>query len=855
MRTKLWLNIALPLIVYAAAALIITAPLITQLDTWIAGAGYGDSFELLRQAWGWREALHTGSDPYFQALFAYPDGFYAPVQWAQPLVLWPLAALALIFPPVVAFNLATLGLLALSGWAAYRLCWAVLPAESPRTAPALIGGLVFAAYPAIQGHASAGQLNLLTNVALPLVALFLYRIVSGQGTPRTAIYGALALWAQCLSNYMTPVFAALPFALFGGLALIATRRLTRRIIVQAAIMFIGAGALCLPFFAPLIADSLRPDRPIFLDDGGEVAYSTDPLAFIAPSPFTPIGRELAPQYSRTVLGVNSLEGTAYVGAWVGILAGVGVLSRRGMAGFWAAIAVGCALFSLGPLLKWNDAPLQIVVGGLPSYVPLPWALFQNLPLVDISRTPGRFNVTTGLPVGVLAALGLSAVFRRLPRLGLRVTLTAALIGLILADYQLFAPFTMHPNALPPYFETLRGRADVRAVLNVPFEDLLAQKFALHEQMTHTKPLIGGHVWRRTPVPDAKIALLSDLALGRAYMWDSGGRLVTADRDAIRAGLRAAGADVIVIHTATLDRESVLAFGRATYGEPAHLDNDVIIFEVPPPDGQAAPTPILAFQRAGWWRDPAQPDTAWTTGDGAALYLYTPNEEDHQWTLQTESLLTARALTITAGGRIGEWRVMPAPQTRSFYLNAPPGYHEIRLGTPCTPIPVPPRCLDGACTPPPTPESRCLGVGVSGIGRAAAGEMRFRPSGAMFAGGIGLVGFRVVDSGRAGGLLTVSSTWEAKSRPAGNLHLFFHVLDSAGQLVAQDDFAPHLPESWDGGRWDETATIWLPEGLPSGAYRVVAGWYAYPEGGRLPRLSPPDGPIDQILLTILTVLAD
>jgi hypothetical protein len=119
----------------------------------------------------------------------------------------------------------------------------------------------------------------------------------------------------------------------------------------------------------------------------------------------------------------------------------------------------------------------------------------------------------------------------------------------------------------------------------------------------------------------------------------------------------------------------------------------------------------------------------------------------------------------------------------------------------------------------------------------------------------LVGFRVADSGRAGGLLTIISTWEAKSRPAGNLHLFFHVLDSAGQLVAQDDFAPHLPESWDGGRWDEMAAIRLPEGLPSGAYWVVAGWYAYPEGGRLPRLSPPDGLIDQILLTILTVLAD
>ena len=44
-----------------------------------------------------------------------------------------------------------------------------------------------------------------------------------------------------------------------------------------------------------------------------------------------------------------------------------------------------------------------------SNVVLPWALFQNLPLISATRTPGRFNFMTGLALGVLAALGLDVI--------------------------------------------------------------------------------------------------------------------------------------------------------------------------------------------------------------------------------------------------------------------------------------------------------------------------------------------------------------------------------------------------------------------------------------------------------------
>src|SRR5262249_35705529 len=151
------------------------------------------------------------------------------------------------------------------------------------------------------------------------------------------------------------------------------------------------------------------------------------------------------------------------------------------AGLWLAIALGCMVFSLGPLLKWNDQPVTYTIGDVQSHIPLPWALFQSLPGIIVTRTPGRFNFVTGLAVGVLAAMGLDVVLRRLENLPhppspspnsergsrleklwviqpyIRATAGIILSIVILLEYQLFAPFLTVPAALPDYFSQLAKR--------------------------------------------------------------------------------------------------------------------------------------------------------------------------------------------------------------------------------------------------------------------------------------------------------------------------------------------------------------------------------------------------------------
>ena len=94
---------------------------------------------------------------------------------------------------------------------------------------ALVGGLIFMAFPAVQGHVSAGHVNPLSNYALPVLTLCLYRIILGWGGIRTALVGAVAMWVLALGNFTFPAFALLPLVLFGsGYLLLFRRGLLRR---------------------------------------------------------------------------------------------------------------------------------------------------------------------------------------------------------------------------------------------------------------------------------------------------------------------------------------------------------------------------------------------------------------------------------------------------------------------------------------------------------------------------------------------------------------------------------------------------------------------------------------------------
>ncbi|MBO9308286.1 MAG: hypothetical protein J7551_00705 [Chloroflexi bacterium] len=828
----------LPLLLYSAAVCFITYPLVTDLDGWLAGASYGDAFEYARAGWWANYALRNGLNPFYQSLFGYPDGFFSAAQWSQPLIYLPTAVLNFFLPPAAAYNLYLMTILVLNGMAMHSLCWWLLRKRRPyvRQGGALIGGLILTAYPTFQGNISIGMLNPIAVYAVPIVILCALRILEGERARSLVVIGGVALWLLMLANLTAFIYILMPLALFGGGYFLLRERhlLTRR----ALLMLIGiaalGGALSLPFYIPLLLEIAAQRTPFVLFDGSKLHHSTDLLALIAPSPFTTW--TFAPEYSRAAIGSNSMEGTGYVGILTVALSLIALLCRAERAGMWLLIAISTMVFSLGGMLKVNGDLAVVTIAGFETYIPMPYALFQELPFINVARTPGRFNATTGLALGVLSAYGTAWLLSRLPRPRLSAPrVISALSALILLDYQLFFPFMRHPAPLPAYLSELAARDDVRAVLDVPYDDYVAQKIALWHQVTHRKPMLAGHVWRRPPIPLEKFGLLSDAARGRAFDLLSGAPL---SAEAVRALLRAHGVDVVTYHLLPMDDPEALRIGERLFGAPRHVDKHLAFFEVPAADPQVLQTVVPATFGEGWWRGTRR----WLT-ERAALYFYIHDESALRVSIALDKLPYTESVQAFLGGE--RRAVSKAGQLNVWHFGAP-GFHAIQLSAECVRV-LPCLLPDEPCAEQAPRKPICASAALQSV--RAEQERAWQSADVQLGSGVQLIGFRLPEAARRGSSVSVVTAWRASERLAENYHQFVHLVDQTGALIAQDDFQlgrGAFPTSrWAAGqRWTEAASLALPDDLPEGTYRVFTGWYRLIDGARLPvqgdRLGARDG---------------
>jgi len=114
----------------------------------------------------WPYAIEHGLNPWFSHQIGAPAGYsLAWVTTAPPLALLA-SPITVTAGPVVAFNLLTVLGPPLAGWAAFVLCRRL----TGRFWPALVGGAVFGFSAYEMNHGSAGQLNLIYSLLLPILA-------------------------------------------------------------------------------------------------------------------------------------------------------------------------------------------------------------------------------------------------------------------------------------------------------------------------------------------------------------------------------------------------------------------------------------------------------------------------------------------------------------------------------------------------------------------------------------------------------------------------------------------------------------------------------------------------------------
>jgi hypothetical protein len=827
--------VVLPLVIYSLVAVTITWPLARHLGLYVIGGGYGDTYEVVRGAWAAREALLNGHNPLRQTLLAYPEGFTSRLMWSAPLRWVPVELLMFVFPPLYAFNVWLIATLVLNGTSAY---WLGMELSDRNPLAALLGGVVFTASPVMQGHVSAGHVEVLAMYGLPLFALCLWRILYRGAGWRTAGWGGVWLALSCLGITSQIIYNVMPLVLFMGVYFLLweRQRVFRRAAplrdqpwARAAAMIALGGAILLIFFGPLLTSQGRAEIDA-LAETGRVRYSADLLAFVSPSPFGPL-RDLVPGYARDVLGVNSVEGAAYLGVVAVVLAMVALAARRESRG-WAVVALGAMLFSLGPFLKWRDQPLVFHVEDYESYVTLPWAAFQNLPVLTATRTPGRFNGATALALGALVSIGARVVLRRIRRRELRIGIILILGAVTLVEYQVFWPYEPGSAAQPEYFQWLATMKDVRAVADVPLDDPVATKEAMYQQTIHGKPMVGGQLHRRTPQNPAVLTLLDRAVIG-------GGPLPALPPEDAPYLLSRLGVDRLILHKAFLpDAESVVQRMVSVLGTPEYEDGQIAAFVVPRTDDPPPGFTLATAAGSSGWTEAVDVGTfsgPFLAGQGDwSFYVAQPYGD---LVFHTAPYGTPRRIGVWLDGRLlNAWWAADGEVRLPIWVE--PGFHTLHFEAldGCTPYPFALTCLalpgvPGSCAAADPPY--CLSVAFEPPQWTPAAALP-TPIDVRLDQGLRLRAYTLT-SDAATRTVTLRLFWAADHALSRSYALFVHVADpETAQPRAQYDGLPLvLTTDWkDGAEWASEVTIQVPEEVPAGTYAVNAGWFDPADGSRL-----------------------
>ena len=781
------------LLFYILAAAYLIAPVLDSLTTHFVGGNTSDVYEMARHVWWYTHALHEGENVFFQSLLAYPDGFAAVLLWANPLQFFPMWLFALFMPLALAYNLGILVALTLNGWSMYL--FARRRISRNRLAPALIAGLIYMVFPVFQGHLFAGHVGLLAQWPVPLLLYFLFSYVQHGGKLRF-LATLLLTFMAALGHSLQAVYLLAPLM---GLFFVA--RMMRRDYVGAArlslVAVTGAFALAL-FLMPVLPSTLETSS--YREAGGHVRYSIDLLGIVSPSFENAFWRDIAP-HSAQVLGVNLGEGASYVGIFGTLLALIGLLFRR-QCRWWLLVLATAWLLALGPVLKVYDQALTLSVAGYSTVIPLPFAFLMNLPLVDLARTPGRFMFLFAAAFAVMSGYGMSVlcsrpIFRRRKQT-VRLGLALILAFLIFHDYQLFERFPVVPATIPDKIYELRDRMDVRAVLNVPFDNLLAAKEAMYLQTAHGKPLIAGHDTRATPVDPARLTLLSTFQ---------------------PTLLAEAGADIVILNKARAAEdgqfETLYRQALGNLGVPYYEDQRFAIFEVRP----------TRFSVGLDWIFSTVSDE-----QSHAVYIY---KEEPGW-LEFRATLRAddRQVRLSMNGAplqklriVGEASVsIPLPIARRGYNT-----FRIELDPPC------PELID-------TRILLCHGVTLEDV------ELEVLTQGAIYdpiriADGIELSGYYMPEDFVTEPI--IHFWWSFDAPRSTNDVRFVHVLDENRGLGDQSDdtigFAAAGSDFLESVRFDNVSS------LPIGTYMVLTGWYELPEMVRYDVLTNVEGAQNSTIL--------
>jgi len=505
------------LITFVALSALMTFPLVQGLGTHILGApAPGDNFEYLYKVYWFKQALFDLQvSPFFNASTFYPSGYNVTLSETTLSNTIPALPLTLLWGEVVAYNVAMWVTFVLSGFGMYLL----IVHLTRNQLAGVFSGIAFALCPYRMAHLGAGHLPLMGTQWLPLLILYLDRMVT-RGQKRDAVMAALFYSLGALSAW----YYAYMFALAGLLYVLIRARpwgqyLWQPHFAKSALTFAVVCLLVLgPFALPMTQvwnEGERPQSLRYVDH-----FSASVLDLFYPNVMHPLwGVWLAERYSQ-----NINENMLFVGFVPLALAVVAWIRRQDRTSTaFGGLSFVFAVLALGTTLHWAGSPVYVPVP--PSvervftaamsvlstrlamypissyslrvagmvYLPLPTLfLYLCLPFFSAMRVWGRFGLVTLFGVAVLGGYGLHTLQKSVSLPRRWAPLALALCGLVILE---FAPVPyalgacrVEPRAVD---EWLAGQPDDFAILELPLSKALNGR-TLYAMRTHNKKIVSGY---------------------------------------------------------------------------------------------------------------------------------------------------------------------------------------------------------------------------------------------------------------------------------------------------------------------------------------------------------------------------
>ncbi len=597
----------------------------------------------------------------------------------------------------------------------------------------------------------------------------------------------------------------------------------------------------LPVAASLVTRTQVEVEELFLDTG----RPADALAYIVPSQtLTLWGALLDGLPERLQFNHDQME---FLGFTTLTLAFYGSLKKWKSARFWVLIALFYILLALGPTLRAG--------GEHYPQVPLPYRLVDELFFIRIQRAPHRFNAFLGLPMAMLAALGVAALLQRAraatdnqdlllardphPRpppgrgrdqgRGLSAALVTILAALILAEYTQL-PYPTARATLPAWYEQLALEPGDFAVLALPMGDGYRDKWYMQYQTRHGKALIQGHIARLPR--EARAFLLSTPFLTRLRKDNT----MDPDLVDVTQQLRPlAEADVryLILHKQFAEPFQLQLWQEWLTFEPTYEDDELVVYRTDPRLGRDFERnhdmgdQIGLIQADYGPRNLTQDDLLWVTArwtsDGrpsgdyqaCATLLKDSGEAVH-----------SDCETLPLAWPTSKWDVDEVVRGDTILQPGPlidPGAYTLTLS------------LVDADSGDQVGQVLTLGsVEIEALPRSYETPDPAHRVDARWGDQIALPGYELEESADS---LSITLYWQALERLPASYKVFTHLINqSTGEVASQVDAVPRdwtYPTSW----WDRgeiiSDTINLPAAdLPPGQYRLQVGFYDPDTGERL-----------------------